>query len=233
MDEPLPSLARELAMPYYDDALPAHDAFHANRVRRLGGKLAAAYDEPVDREILAAAAWLHDIGRPRERRGRIDNHGEWAAAEVTELLAEHDGDVPVETVEAIQHCLRSHSIRPSSPEPQTPEAELLFDADKLQAAGAIGIVRLACIIGERSGRAGDRYATIDTEVRSDLGRDGDPDLTILYEWAAERLDALHTPPAQREARFRWRFMTRFFEYFEQETRIDERYLAERVFHGEN
>jgi hypothetical protein len=34
----------------------------------------------------AAAAWRHDISRPRERVGEIDNHGDWAASDATRLL---------------------------------------------------------------------------------------------------------------------------------------------------
>jgi uncharacterized protein len=47
----------------------------------------------------AAAAWRHDIGRPRERVGEIDNHGDWAASDATRLL---DAEaVPAEQVSAI------------------------------------------------------------------------------------------------------------------------------------
>ena len=88
------------------------------------------------------AAWFHDIGRPLERVGEIDNHDDWAANEATSLLA--DEAVTTDRITAIEHCLRAHSIRANSPEPETIEAKLLFDADKLDATGAVGLVRLAC-----------------------------------------------------------------------------------------
>lgn len=67
-------LARELSVPYYADAFPAHDIFHAKRVRDVSLRLADQHPDSVDRDVLAAAAWLHDIGRPLERVGEIENH---------------------------------------------------------------------------------------------------------------------------------------------------------------
>ncbi|WP_336325951.1 HD domain-containing protein [Halovenus sp. HT40] len=214
MTEELGSRARALAVPYYDDALPAHDQFHARRVRNLAVALANRVDEPVDRETLAATAWFHDIGRPRERAGEIDDHGAWAATEATDLLATEP--VSDDRIEAISHCLRAHSIRPSSPEPETIEAKLLFDADKLDAAGARGLIRLACIVGERSGRTGERYAVIDDASAHGVESIDGPDITLLREWTRERLDALYTDPARSVGQSRWEFMTTFFEQFERE-----------------
>lgn len=225
MPRDLEALARDLAIPYYEAALPAHDRFHARRVRDLSIRLADEYDESVDREVLAAAAWLHDVGRPLERTGAIDDHGDWGASEAAVLF--DDEGVPADRIDAVARCVRAHSIRASSPDPTTPEAKLLFDADKLDAAGAVGLVRLACIVGERSGRAGEKYAAIDgPSVRDsagradDVGPEGDdvggPAVSLLREWARERLDALHTPPARRLGESRWDFLKAFFERFERE-----------------
>ncbi|MDS0261087.1 HD domain-containing protein [Haloarcula sp. S1CR25-12] len=207
--------ARELSRPYYAEALPAHDIFHAKRVRDVAVQLADQHPGPVDRGVLAAAAWLHDVGRPRERVGEIDDHGDWAANEVLPLLAEED--VTAERITAIEHCLRTHSIRSSSPPPETPEAKLLFDADKLDAAGAVGLVRLTCIVGERSGRTGDQYAVIDDATTLDGARPEGPDIALLREWARERLDALYTAPGRQLGESRWEFMERFFAQFARET----------------
>ena len=215
--EPGP-LARELSLPYYEDALPAHDRFHARRVRDLSIRLANQCERPVDRGVLSAAAWLHDIGRPRERSGVIDHHDRWGAAEAAELL--EDESVSADRVDAIRHCIRAHSIRSSSPEPETPEAQLLFDADKLEATGARGIVRLACIVGERSGRAGEKHAVIDDASVSGVDSPDRPDISLLREWARERLDRLYTSPGCRLGTSRWRFMEDFFAEFDREIGVD-------------
>ncbi|WP_254839155.1 HD domain-containing protein [Natronomonas marina] len=215
MPSGLGPLARELSVPYYEDAYSAHDVFHAMRVRDVALRLADRHPDSVDRGVVAAAAWLHDIGRPLERVGDIDDHDEWAADEATALL--DDADVTPGRIAAVEHCLRAHSIRASSPEPETVEAKLLFDADKLDATGAVGLVRLACIVGERSGRTGDQYAVIDDASRFDGPGPDLPDIGLLREWARERLDALHTAPGRRLGEARWEFMTDFFAQFTRET----------------
>lgn len=218
MTPKLGSRARELSVPYYEDALPAHDRFHAKRVRDVSLRLADECDGRVDRDVLSAAAWLHDIGRPRERTGEIDDHGSWAADEASELLAAES--VPSDRIEAIDHCLRSHSIRPSAPEPASLEAKLLFDADKLDAIGARGLVRLACIVGERSGRAGKKYAVIDDASALGMELSEGNDVSILLEWARERLDALYTPPGRQLGASRWQFIEGFFAQFRAELGVE-------------
>ncbi|WP_264555225.1 HD domain-containing protein [Halocatena marina] len=219
MKQELGPLARTLSLPYYEDALPAHDHFHAKRVRDLSINLSKEYENTVDRAVLSAASWLHDVGRPRERLGEIEHHGKWAARKAENLL-EAEG-IPSDQIDAIKHCLRTHSIRASSPEPETPEAKLLFDADKLEATGARGIIRLSCIIGERSGRAGERYAVIDNASDSGMATSDLPDITLLEEWATERLELLYTPPGRRLGRSRWSFMEEFFAQFTRERRFEE------------
>ncbi|MFC7142521.1 HD domain-containing protein [Halosimplex aquaticum] len=218
MTRDLGPLARDLSLPYYEDALPAHDCFHAKRVRDLSIRLADRSERSVDRDVLAAAAWLHDIGRPLERTGAIDDHDQWAAAEAVDLLDAEGAST--ETIDAVEHCIRAHSIRSSSPDPETVEAELLFDADKLDATGAVGLVRLACIVGERSGRTGERYAAIDDSSIPGADEPDVPDVAILREWARKRLDALQTPPARRLGESRWQFMDDFFAQFYAEIGVD-------------
>jgi len=217
MPSGLGPFARELSRPYYENALPAHDVFHAKRVRDVSLGLADRHPDSVDRELLAAAAWFHDIGRPLERIGEVDDHDEWAANEATTLL--EGEDVTTDRMAAIEHCLRAHSIRASSPDPETTEAKLLFDADKLDATGAVGLVRLACIVGERSGRTGDQYAVIDDAATLGGACTELPDIDLLREWARERLDALHTDQGRRLGESRWTVMENFFSQFARETDV--------------
>lgn len=218
MAQDLDSLARTLSLPYYEDALPAHDRFHAKRVHDVALRLANECEEAVDRDILSTATWLHDIGRPRERVGEIDDHDRWGARKAAELL-EKEG-VTSDLTDAVKYCIKSHSIRASSPEPETIEAKLLFDADKLDAAGARGIVRLACIVGERSGRTGERYAVIDDSSVSEGDASEIPDIELLREWARERLDLLYTVPGRRLGKSRWNFMSEFFTQFDRELGVE-------------
>jgi len=207
-------LSRELSRPYYEDAFPAHDIFHAKRVRDVALQLATQHPESVNRNTLAAAAWFHDIGRPLERIGEIDDHDDWAADEATALLAAEG--FASDQITAIEHCLRAHSIRASSPDPETIEAQLLFDADKLDATGVVGLVRLACIVGERSGRTGEQYAIIDNSATLPDDVPELPDVDLLQEWARERINALYTDPGRRLGESRWDVMECFFDQFARE-----------------
>lgn len=211
-------LARTLALPYYEDALPAHDEFHANRVRDLALRLASGVEPPVDESVLAASAWLHDIGRPLERTGEITDHDEWATHEAAELLGSEG--VSQCHIEAIQHCIRAHSIRSSSPDPESIEAKLLFDADKLDATGAVGVTRLACIVGERSGRSGGKHAVIDDFTASREAVSEHRDVSLLRDWARERIAELQTEPARQLGESRWEYMEEFFQRFHDELGLD-------------
>lgn len=207
-------LARTLALPYYEEALPAHDSFHANRVRDLSLRLGRELGQTVDEDVLAAAAWLHDIGRPLERTGEVDDHDEWGTSEAENLLISEG--VSSSQTDAIKHCIRAHSIRVSSPDPETIEAKLLFDADKLDATGAVGITRLACLVGERSGRTDEKYSVIDDLTASREATSNQKDISLLREWARERLDELHTVPARQLGESRRKYMEDFFEQFHDE-----------------
>lgn len=218
MVQDLDALARSLALPYYEDALPAHDRFHAKRVHDVALRMANESEAAVDRDVLSAATWLHDIGRPRERVGAIDDHDRWSAQKAAALL-EKEG-VSSRHIDAVEHCITTHSIRTSSPEPETIEAKLLFDADKLDAVGARGIVRLACIVGERSGSAGERYAVIDDAAVPEGDAAELPDIELLRNWAKERLDLLYTGPGRQLGASRWDFMNEFFTQFDGEIGID-------------
>ncbi|MWG34673.1 HD domain-containing protein [Halomarina oriensis] len=131
------STLRERAQPFFADAAPAHDWHHVERVDRLATRLADDHTETVDRDVLHASVYCHDVGREREARGDVDDHAVWAAEQVPDLLADlADGA----TVERVVHCVRAHRYS-ASVEPETVEAELLCDADNLDAMGAVGIGR--------------------------------------------------------------------------------------------
>ncbi|WP_135805906.1 HD domain-containing protein [Halorussus marinus] len=134
---------RERARPYFQRVAPAHDWHHVRRVARLAETLAGEYD--VDETVLFAAVWLHDVGRGREDRGEIDDHAEWGAREAAGILSDLGADS--ETVDAVAHCIRAHRYS-NDVDPRTREAELLCDADNLDALGAVGVARCFTYGGE-------------------------------------------------------------------------------------
>lgn len=71
------------------------------------------------------------------------------------------------------------------------------------------------LVGERSGRTEERYAIIDDASAAETEV---PDITLLREWAENRLERLYTAPGRRLGASRSRFMETFFEQFEDERR---------------
>lgn len=209
-------LARRKSSTYYKEALPSHDELHANRVCGLAQYIADDLDERLDRGILSAAAWLHDIGRPYETAGEISDHVRWAADEAREILGEQD--VSGETLDAIHHCIEAHGVRSSSPEPETPEAKVLFDADKLDAIGAVGILRMACILGERSAQSGETIGVINNSEVDGGDTATGMDVASMRARAKRRLELLYTEPGRRLGRARWEFFESFVSQFNTELR---------------
>lgn len=114
----------------------AHDREHVYRV--LGNALVIAQGEPVNYDILIAACLLHDIGRPDQIRDPSLCHAAVGSEKAYLYLKTigFDDDFSGK----VRDCIRTHRFRKSDP-PQSLEAKILFDADKLDVVGAIGIAR--------------------------------------------------------------------------------------------
>lgn len=127
----------EIARQWYPKSDPVHGYDHVLRVYAMAEKLAIA--EGADLEIVRAAALLHDAvgAEPESVSGRAEHH-QASADFAAEVLRREDWSE--ERIQAVQHCIRAHRYRSTEP-PQTLEARVLFDADKLDVLGAIGAAR--------------------------------------------------------------------------------------------
>ena len=115
----------------------AHDREHVYRVLYLALDIAAA-EPAADRDILVAAALLHDIGRPEQMADQTKDHA-LVGAEKAEAFLRSLG-YGEDFVTRVGECIRSHRFRRSRP-PESIEAKILFDADKLDVCGATGVAR--------------------------------------------------------------------------------------------
>lgn len=133
---------------FFRSARGSHDWDHTTRVLRLCLHIGRA--EKADLEILTLAALLHDVGRGEEDRsnGRIC-HSEASARAAREILARH-GLVP-DRIGRVAHCIEAHRFRKNVP-PVSLEARILFDADKLDSIGAVGVGRAFLFAGEVGAR---------------------------------------------------------------------------------
>jgi len=114
----------------------AHDCQHIYRV--LYAALDIAKDYEVDKEVLIAASLLHDIGREAQFQNPILDHaiiGSEKAYDYLQLIG-----WPEYKTQHVKACIFSHRFRNSNP-PESIEAKILFDADKLDATGTMGIAR--------------------------------------------------------------------------------------------
>jgi len=125
------------AKKYFVGASGCHDWTHVERVRALAVHIGKK--EKVDLFIVEAAALLHDIGRKAEMKSKgLFCHAE-KGAETAGIILKKLGLSEGE-IENITHCIVAHRNR-NSHIPNTIEAKVIFDADKLDSTGAVGIAR--------------------------------------------------------------------------------------------
>ncbi len=120
----------------------AHDQAHVRRV--VANALALARDERADLAVVLPAAWLHDcvtVPKDSPLRGQASALAARAACAFLE-----DAGYPTGLLPAIGHAIEAHSFS-AGVTPQTLEARVVQDADRLDALGAIGIARCFALGG--------------------------------------------------------------------------------------
>ncbi|MHA2296476.1 MAG: HD domain-containing protein [Candidatus Hodarchaeales archaeon] len=197
----------------------AHDLDHVLRVYNTCVNLARD-EKNIDLDVLISAALLHDIARVKEDRdpSRTIDHAILGAEMARTILT--NLDYPEDKILAIKHCITSHRYRSDSDNmPRTREAKILFDADKLDVLGAVGVARSFVVAGEYAERIYS-HVSVDEYVRSNLvdgklgGRIKDfskhaPNLE--YETKFQLIpDKLYTDEAKSIAKERLAYMDTFF-----------------------
>lgn len=187
----------------------SHDWEHTERVLALASHIARK--EGADLTIVRYAALLHDIARGEEDRsnGRIDHalRGAKKARAILERLG-----LPRADIERIVHCIETHRFR-ARRAPQTLEAKVLFDADKLDSVGAVGIGRAFLFAGEVGARLHD------PDVNPARTKPYTRDDTAYREYLVKlrRIKArILTAEGRRLARERHEFMEVFFRRLNRE-----------------
>jgi len=200
------------AKAYYHGAESAHDFDHVQRVLALAERLARA--EGADVEIVRAAALLHDITRAEEDARRGGDHAQTAAARAREIL--HARGVAPERADAVAHAIAAHRFRGTTA-PQTLEAKILFDADKLDSIGAIGVARAYAISGVLNQRLWSAVApdAVATREQHNSNHTAVAEFTVKLSKVRERI---FTASARRIAEDRHAFMAEFFARLEREVR---------------
>lgn len=195
---------KAFAVRQFANGRASHDWEHTERVYRLCmhiGKM-----EGADMEVLKIASYLHDIGRPfeDESRGKLC-HAHRGADIAAGLLAQYP--VSEQQKDNIIHCIRAHRFR-GNHAPETLEAKVLFDADKLDAIGAVGIARAFLFAGEIGAKLHNPHMALDQTqpyTEEDTGY-------REYRVKLSRIkDRMLTKEGRRLADERHAFMERFFQ----------------------
>jgi uncharacterized protein len=206
----------EQARKWYPENDPVHGFDHIQRVYRMAERLAG--EEGADIEIVRAAALLHDAqGGDTQggEQGRLEHH-QHSALFARRLLVQEGW--PEDRIQAVEHCIMAHRYRGGGVSPETLEAQILFDADKLDVLGAVGVARTIAfdvvvaqpIFAEPSERF----------LRSGEKEPGEPHSSYHeYLFKLRKIkDMLHTTTARRLAQGRHEFLAHYFEQLACEVR---------------
>jgi len=203
---------RKLADPYHDGMGGCHGPDHTERVHKTVLHIGRLMGAQLD--VLSAAALLHDIGRRYEtmEQGKIC-HAEKGAELARDIL--NKLAFAPKLIDEIAHCIEAHRYR-GNKIPQTLEAKILYDADKLDSIGAVGIGRAFLFAGQTGAR---------------LHNESDVDILACKPYSKEDTayrefkikmskvkDRMLTPEGKRLAEERHDFMEVFFERLERETK---------------
>jgi uncharacterized protein len=192
------------------DAEGGHDWFHIERVFR--NALLISREEKVDVFVVSLAALLHDIADPKFHNGD-ENLGPKIA---TKFLIEQQ--VPKEigkhVVKIIKNVSFKNSLGDDSNQFTSKELEVVQDADRLDAIGAIGIARCFNYGGYK-----DR-ALYDPEIIPNLTMTKEeyktstaPTINHFYEKLLLLRDKMNTPSGKKIAQSRHQFMETYLQQF--------------------
>ncbi len=204
-----------------------HNMEHLDRVYNLCLHLAEG-DLDVNLEVLQVSALMHDIARVREDMdiSRNIDHAILGAEMAGDILL--DFGYSEEFIESVKHAIFTHRFRNNN-EPKTKEAKILFDADKLDILGSMGIARLFMFSGQHSTKMF-LETPLDEYIKDNL-MGGDPsgrikEITIHapnleFEIKLKSMgDRLYTSKAKELAIGRINFMEKFFNRMEKEMKGD-------------
>ncbi|MEM7586888.1 MAG: HD domain-containing protein [Acidobacteriota bacterium] len=186
----------------------AHDLGHIRRVLSTAKRLAA--HEQARLEVVVPAAWLHDcVTLPKNSPDRAS--ASTMAADAASAFLEASSYPAVE-LPAIHHAIAAHSFSAGIP-PETVEARVVQDADRLDALGAVGIARCMMVGGDLGLALHHPDEPVPTTRQPDDGR------FIVDHFFVKLLrlvDTMQTAAGRAEAERRSRFMREYLRRLEHE-----------------
>jgi len=206
----IPKIRRE-AKKYFVSARGSHDWDHTERVLNLA--IHIGKKEKANLDILTVAALLHDIKRKEqdEKLGEVC-HAELAANESKKILKKYE--LENNFIKKVSHCIKTHRFRGNNI-PKSKEAKILFDSDKLDSIGAVGIGRAFLFAGELGAKLHNpRKNPEETKAYSEED-------TAYREFSVslrKKKDEILTNEGKKIAKERHKFMVEFFDRLNKEVK---------------
>ncbi len=197
------------AQKYFKGAKGSHDWSHVERVYNFALKIGKK--EGANLEILKLATILHDIGRKHqdEVNGKVD-HAEIGAKSAREILEKYN--IGKEKIKKIIHCIETNRFR-GNRKPESKEAKILFDADKLDAIGATGIGRAFLFAGEVGAKLHNK--DVDLEKTKEYSKEDTAYREFMVKLRKIK-ERMFTKEGKKIARERHKFMVNFFNQLNKE-----------------
>ena len=189
---------------------------HVERV--LKNALHIGKVEGADLEIVELAALLHDIARDIDTNTTETGdtcHAVEGAKIAEEILKKHN--YHAEKIEKICHCIKTHRFRDPTLVPETLEAKVIYDADKLDVLGAIGVARTYSFGGEHNQKL---YSDFNAEPELKKSYDNSEHTPVVeFQMKLSKLkDKMLTNEGKRLAEERHNFMVNFYSELEKEVK---------------
>ena len=188
----------------------SHDFSHTNRVYNLALKLSKG--QKVDIDVIRASALLHDISRLKEDNGEIKCHADDGAENAKKILAEMN--FPSEKIQKVFSAIKTHR-HSKGLKAEAKEGEILQDADRLDALGAITIARMFSTGGKMDLPLYNLGAETNEEYTPDYKRS-----STIHGFYAKILklkpENFNTEKAKKIAKKRYAFVEKFLKQFKAE-----------------
>lgn len=192
-----------------------HDFEHTKRVIRNAEEISRS-ERPESPDAVRIGALLHDIARPEElASGGKLCHAQLGGAKAERILREC-GCRDEALLHLVPEIVRSHRFRGDTA-PVSPEAKIVYDADKLDSLGAFGVARAFYFAGRIGARL---HNTEEEALRSPSYSEQDSAYREYLVKLRILPDRMLTETGRLLARSRAEYMKDFFDRLNEEAFAD-------------
>jgi uncharacterized protein len=197
---------------YLQQESSGHDIYHADRV--FNSALYIQSHEGGDEYIIGAAAIVHDICRPWEKKTGKSHFSPEALQIIRQVLT--NSQVNLDKIEPVLEVVKRHDIYDWSDESsqKSIELQIVQDADNLDAIGAIGIARTFAFGGAHGSVM--YYPGENLDFTNDFVEDPRHKTSTIahfYEKLLKLKDHMNTGTGRRIAESRHQVMVDFLDQF--------------------